>query len=83
MRYELKVPPDNILPDLRRYLAEETEQINSVFNQPTFGIIRLDVLQATPAKPRAGMVGYFAAGVATASEGIHRYSTGGSWIFVG
>ena len=36
-----------------------------------------DVLQATPDKPREGMVRFFASGV-LASAGLHEY-VGGSW----
>ena len=34
-------------------------------------------------KPRYGLVAYSAAGVLGTNEGLYRYSSGGSWVYIG
>ncbi len=83
MQYSFSPPPEDMRPDLRRYIVEELLSIQLFTRQPSYDIIEFNVLNALPTKPRQGMVGYFAATVAGANEGIYRYDTGGSWQFVG
>lgn len=82
-RYTASSPPDDINEELKRWLNDEFRNIQNVLNEPTFSIHELDTLEATPAKPREGMVAKFSAGAGLASgAGVYHYQAG-AWVFLG
>lgn len=63
---------------LREWLRRELDRIAAVTHYGRSELLTLDVLAKLPAKPFAGMVAFFKAGVAGASEGLYEYR-GGAW----
>jgi hypothetical protein len=64
---------------LRQWADKEHGRIATAIKQGRVQFLSLDVLHELPAKPFAGMVAFFAAGVATATEGMHEYRSSGAW----
>jgi hypothetical protein len=64
---------------LRSWADKEHGRIATALKHGRMQWLSLDVLHELPAKPFAGMVAFFAAGVATATEGVHEYRSSGSW----
>ena len=80
MIYEPQVPPQD--PEqLLEFIDEEFQKIQRNFNDVNSGLYQIE--QAMPKRVLPGMVKYFAAGVAGTFEGLYRYSTGGTWVYIG
>jgi hypothetical protein len=61
---------------LRDYLARELARLADVTHYGRSEFLTLDILREAPARPIAGMVGYFAAGVVGAGEGLYERKAG-------
>lgn len=78
--YEPSAPPQSGGDAaLRVWAAKEFGRIATAVRQGRSQFLSLDVLEELPAKPFAGMVAYFKAGVASATEGVHEYRSAGTW----
>lgn len=69
---------------LLQYLQEEFNRVSESYNPLIEG--QYEVLYKLPNKFKPGMVCYFAGSASplgTGIEGLYRYSTAGTWIYVG
>lgn len=64
--------------DIPAYLRREMVRLAASINTGGTQVVNLSVNNTLPDKPREGDVRNFAAGVATASAGLHEY-VGGAW----
>lgn len=85
---QLPLPPNNVQPDLARYLRDLTSAIANFFrevvslhNSGKTSTVLLDVLEAAPLEPFDGMIAY-ADGTEWnpgAGEGFYGYESG-AWV---
>ena len=73
--------------DLGRYVAKELQKLSDELRTNQIDGLEFKIWYVLPDKPRAGQV-YYADGTSwtgdgSSGEGLYRYSTGGSWVFVG
>lgn len=74
MRYTPNPVPDPVL-------RAELERIAYAMAQPQVGIVSYEPQTELPARPRAGMVAYFDAGVigSGSAEGLYIFKSDGAW----
>jgi hypothetical protein len=78
--YEPEPPPHSGgEPMIRAWAQRQFGRISTALRFGRAQFISLDVLEALPEKPFPGMIAYFRAGVATATEGLHEYRSAGTW----
>lgn len=83
MAYNPSTPPasaDGLLP----YLQEEFFRVSQTFNPLLDG--QYEVLYRLPVRFKPGMVCYFdgsASPLGSGLEGLYRYTTIGTWVYIG
>ena len=78
--YQPGVPPQSGgETELRQWNVREYGRIATAIRSGRSWFISLDVMQTLPAKPFAGMVCFFAAGIAGPTEGCYEYRSNGTW----
>jgi hypothetical protein len=65
--------------ELRQWNVREYGRISTAIRTGRSWFISLDVMRKLPAKPFAGMICYFAAGVLGTGEGCHEYRSDNAW----
>ena len=65
------------------YIIEELRAIANEIKGLNVEGINFFILQNDVDKPRAGLLAMSAAGNLGVSEGLYRYSSGGSWVYIG
>ena len=76
---QIPVDPELLGP----FLAEELRNISEAMQSMEGSSVLFHIEHNGVAKPRAGLLVTAAAGVLGTSEGVYRYNSTGSWVFVG
>lgn len=68
---------------LKYYLLRELRSIQEALRLLETDAVHMRVLPVAIDKPRAGLLAMAGAGILGANEGLYRYSSGGSWVYIG
>lgn len=83
MYYNPSIPPST-REDLLEYLNEEFFRVSSAYNPILEGLY--EIHYNLPVKVKPGMVMYFAGSASplgSGLEGLYRYTTIGTWVYIG
>lgn len=69
--------------ELRTFLAIELRRIQETFRLLDSEGAHFVPLHVAPDKPREGLLVIAAAGVLGANEGLYRYNSSDTWVFIG
>jgi hypothetical protein len=68
---------------LKYYLMRELRSIKEALDLLETEGVHMRILPVAINKPRYGLLAMSAAGVLGANEGLYRYDSGGSWVYIG
>jgi hypothetical protein len=83
MRYQPGTISASSLEELRRGVNDELRRIADALSLVETQAVNLEALHVAPGKPRHPAIAYSAAGVLGVNEGLYRYDSANTWVFIG